>query len=250
MNSLYACWIGAGGLVGEGGTITGAGDVLAWALGKSGLPVDWRRTRAAARQIPWPLDGYWSGACSPWEWVRSNLLPYLPVSIRIGPDGLYPVVWRWWERAPLAHLEDGRNIHVTHPIRWEGADQEVVAATLRYAVDASGEPRAWRTVGAETPTGRGISRSLLARPRQATAIWDQTSALVWSDLTAGLIAQTQLLARARRRAVEVDADPSTDHLALGDQVEVTVPRWSLSRALATIRGIRRGSPRRRLSLVF
>ena len=52
--------------------------------------------KAAAAELlqGYLVDCYIDDPVGVWEWVQGNLLPILPISIRYGPAGLYPVVWR------------------------------------------------------------------------------------------------------------------------------------------------------------
>jgi len=90
-----------GGVIGhDGAPIRGAGEVLRWALEQSS--VRWDRGRVAAI-IP-ELAGFKIDAAivagpdsrfSPLSWVEEHLLPILPVSARVGPDGLYFVPFNY-----------------------------------------------------------------------------------------------------------------------------------------------------------
>ena len=80
----------------ETGPMRDAGDVLEYLLNRSTLKVDRGRTAAAVELLRgYKIDGYWDDPAGVWEWVKANLLPILPVYIQAGPDGLYPVVWRF-----------------------------------------------------------------------------------------------------------------------------------------------------------
>ena len=97
---FWVRWDDGGGTTRAGSEVRGAGDVLRWMLAASGARFDEGRTTAA---LPL-LAGYLIDAAitatpdariAPLDWVRDHLLPVLPMSLRVGPDGLYPVVWRW-----------------------------------------------------------------------------------------------------------------------------------------------------------
>jgi hypothetical protein len=88
---------GGGGAIGpDGTTMRQAGDVLEFLLGYSNAPID-RGRFAAAKPL---LSGFLfdftiDGKTTPWEFIAQQLLPLLPVSLVVGPDGIYPIVWRW-----------------------------------------------------------------------------------------------------------------------------------------------------------
>ena len=91
-----AWWNGGGGLVGDRGeVIDGLGDAIVWALRKSTLPIDlqgWESVRQALNVVT--IGGYIDQDTTPIGWVLDTLLPLAPVSLRFGPDGLAPVLWR------------------------------------------------------------------------------------------------------------------------------------------------------------
>jgi hypothetical protein len=95
---VYVAWPDAGGLIGgDGAEIRGAGDVLTWALSQCDGPVDLARCRAVAPLLNHILiDGAIEESnATMWDWLTRQLLPLLPVSIVDGPDGRYPVVWKY-----------------------------------------------------------------------------------------------------------------------------------------------------------
>lgn len=97
---VYVGWsdplTGEGGVQAGGRTIREAGDVLEYLLGLSTLTVDRGRLAAAVPLLSrFLLDGCISASVSPWEVLRDEILPILPVSLVSGPAGLYPVVWRY-----------------------------------------------------------------------------------------------------------------------------------------------------------
>lgn len=115
-------WVSWGGTLGgrvgfdNATALRGAGDVLRWFLQRSQVPWDRGRTLPTlARLNEFELDFYAMAdpqqRFSPWDWVNGNLLDILPIGIRVGPDGLFPVIWHPDVPADdcVAELEDGRN---------------------------------------------------------------------------------------------------------------------------------------------
>lgn len=103
---VYIGWAYAGGLIGaDGREVRGAGDVLEWALARSSVPVDIERVRAvSARLNGYLIDAAIEEPCAPMDWLRDHVLPLLPVSLVMGPSGLYPVVWDP-DAEPVADLD-------------------------------------------------------------------------------------------------------------------------------------------------
>lgn len=85
----WVAWVGQGSA-----QITDAVDVLVWALSLTGQPVDVPAFEAIKARVPAvQIATYINDDSTPWEWAQANVLPLLPVTVRRGPDGLYPVVY-------------------------------------------------------------------------------------------------------------------------------------------------------------
>ena len=85
----WVAWVGQGSA-----QITDAVDVLVWALSLTGQPVDVPAFEAIKARVPSvKIATYINDDSTPWEWAQANVLPLLPVTVRRGPDGLYPVVY-------------------------------------------------------------------------------------------------------------------------------------------------------------
>ena len=129
------------GIVGDdkAAALTGAGDVLIWMLRKSSVRWDRGRVYAARGFLnKYQIDTFIQAApderISPWEWVQSNLLPILPVSARIGPGGVYFVIWDYFATsdAAVASLEWGRNAERDGAVDVDGAQIPASTVTLQY----------------------------------------------------------------------------------------------------------------------
>ena len=74
----------------------GMGEVIEYLLDYAPqMKIDRGRTRTAGDLINnYKIDGIISEPVEVWRWLRANLLPYAPVSITQGADGMYPIVWR------------------------------------------------------------------------------------------------------------------------------------------------------------
>lgn len=136
-----------------------AGGILEWLLSVSGIRYDAGRL-AAARSV---LDRYLIDATisappdkriSPWDWIREQLTPLLPISWSTGPDGIYPVVWRYDAAAADARRAinaDSGEAERLDAIEYADADpaQEV---SVSYNLDfTKGRPR--RLVGLSGDAG-------------------------------------------------------------------------------------------------
>jgi hypothetical protein len=99
--AIYVIWQddigGGGGMIGsDGATMRGAGDVIEWLLGQSGASVDRGRFAAMKPLLnAYKLDFTIDAEVTPWEFLKANIIPLLPISLVSGPAGIYPVVWRY-----------------------------------------------------------------------------------------------------------------------------------------------------------
>ena len=92
-----------GGALGANGLVRGAGDVLLFLADYSSIRFDRARIAAIAPRLNgYKIDAVIDAQTSPWEWIRANLLPILPVSVATGPDGIYFAVWDYAATAGAA----------------------------------------------------------------------------------------------------------------------------------------------------
>ena len=86
------------------GILTGGGDVSRWAINKTGQLVDdgaWANIAPFLNR--YSFSGYINDPdVSAWDWLAGNILPYLPISVRAGPNGLKPVLN---QLSAIVHLE-------------------------------------------------------------------------------------------------------------------------------------------------
>lgn len=246
---LYCCWGSLAGQRWRGGPLTAAGDVLRWALTLSSLRVDWRRAEPVCQAIRWLLDGYWDRQVAPWDWVKSNLLPILPVSIVRGPGGLYPILWRWLavEKDASYHFVDALNCRIGEP-EIRDADNSVDSVTISFQKSASkGEYRASYLLSADRPSGRLQGQSMRSRIRRQTTSEPRTheveSEVIQAETTAMRAARGLLAALAAREVYPVTADSRAAEIDLGAVVTLTGTDYGLSRRLGSVVATSRSSDR-------
>ena len=233
------------------GAIRGAGSLAMWLLRRSTLRVDYGRWSALRAVLDrYRVGGYASEVVSPWEFLADNLLPILPVSVLSGPQGLYPVLWRWDAQAEDAvhHLRLEAGVTRTSAIEYDrGPDEVVSEVRVRWAHNAaSGEYGQTTTLTAHR-TGDELS-SLHARTSYQRAgsdvdLLEQTSVEVESDwiaddATAATVA-ADTLARLgfASRLVDYEVGYDLAWLDLGDVLLVTDPDVYLSSAVALLVGL-------------
>jgi hypothetical protein len=106
-----------------GSYLTNAGDVIRYLLLRSGVPIDEGRTVAACEQVQdISFNGYIGERADCLEILKNEILPLLPVSLRAGVNGVYPVVWRYWatHKDAVVSLTGDRDIFRQGGVTYEG----------------------------------------------------------------------------------------------------------------------------------
>lgn len=126
-----------GGLVVNDQLVRGAGDVIQYVLGFSKYRFDSRRIAGIADQLnTYAIDATIDAQVRPWDWVRSNLIPILPVSVTSGTNGLYFVPWAARSGNPVCALDDSIDHGVEFALTMETDTQQICNdLTLQYALD-------------------------------------------------------------------------------------------------------------------
>jgi hypothetical protein len=124
---------------GEG--IVGAGDLMAYLLRRTTLRVDWGRLEGQRQQLnAYELGGYVDEPVAVGEYLRSVLLDVLPAGLVVGPEGVYPLVWRWAATTAdaICDLDTDVDVDVDRVSRvgYSGADELANTISLRYQLDA------------------------------------------------------------------------------------------------------------------
>lgn len=127
----------SGGLFQNGRVVRGAGDVIQYVLGFSKYRFDARRIAGIADQLnTYAIDATIDAQVRPWDWVRSNLIPILPVSVTSGTNGIYFVPWASASGNPVITLDDGIDRSVEFARTIETDTQQICNdLTLEYALD-------------------------------------------------------------------------------------------------------------------
>ena len=203
-------WIEAPALLGDEGdqvtgvgAPTGAGDLLIWFLRRSSLRLDVGRWEAARGYLNrFRFSGYIDEAVSPWEYIQDNFLPLLPLSIRSGPSGHYPVIWRWdaTERDSVASLVAGPEggLSRTSTVAYSRSPSEVInEIRLEYARQASSGDAKRYTVLTGDPDPDDSAQwtnhyAQVSLSRYGLGSKTIETDVVYEDATAHLICQWQL----------------------------------------------------------
>lgn len=241
---------GSGGLQRrEGGTLTGAGDLLEYLLRRSTVPCDWGRVIAAKPFLNrFSLAGIIAEPVSPFDFITSNLSPILPMSIVNGPYGLYPVPWRY--DAALRDVVEridadiDPSIELDGPVAYDGSIKDVVNDfSLSYALrQRTGEMQAVAHLSADRDEDDPLAaenvycrQSQLMYGKRSTTM---ESTVIYDPATAQLV--LGFLARAKcfpTRTLTYTAGYDRAWLERGDVVSITDSNLALQDQIALVEAI-------------
>lgn len=242
-----------GGMIGDDGQlIRGAGDVLTYLLRQTGLPVDAGRCAAAASLLNgYKIDCAIDARVKVWEWLQSNLLPLLPVSICTGASGLYPVVWRYDATANDAkfRLDADADPTIIRASRVK-VDSSKVANRFRlnFCVNRrTGQAMQFRGLDASFAQDNasvrgsyicGVSQARYRTTRDSGIRDDEiTTSIIWDVATADAIldVRARAYALARRTVDYVISGEEYDALEVGDIVTLTHAEIGVSDSVCLVR---------------
>lgn len=259
MQTPSVTWkVGGGGLLDEtGGVLETAGDFIAWLLRLTQQQVDHGRVNAAREALrAFRVGTYLDESVSVADYIREAILDVVPVSLAVGPRGVYPYVWRWDATAEdaIAHLDvtEAPDIEREGVVTYEDGDRVVNTLQLLYqwnpqtesysaeiwAVgDPASRPRGLRFGGFASLTRSYWSDPVLARSAARYGVKRETleTAVVADTLTAEHV----LAWRSRRwalpsRVVEYGCAQRWGWIEPGDLVTVTDPELAWSERLCLV----------------
>ena len=224
--------------------------VIRWALDRSTLRLDRSHIGALSGLREMQIDTVLTGQVRPWDWLRSEVLPLVPMSVAHGPRGLY--LWPWLPALQVAdtemELEVGRNAVRDDP--WQVVPLDGVSrVTVAYGLDArSGAMgRRWTLAGERRPdddpttvgldywAGRMRTRTRReGRPEHSTVI---EAPIVCDDATAQLIARMAVEVRCRGQYVTTLHTARDERLRPGAMVRVVDASPTLD-AVAQVEAVR------------
>lgn len=227
---FYTIWAADGGIANpfRSGELSGAGDVLRWALRYSNLDVDNAAWAAASSYLNrYVLSGFINDPeATVWDWV-DEIMTFLPVSIQQGSEGLYPVIYDPLVSADHCYkVTTSPSFHRISHIQIEGAPGDLVnSIQVGFALNAdSNDPSVYVTAGSDPDTensfgtiGTQISASRYGSLRETIDL-----ANVWERTTAEKIAKWRAVIQSfSRKTAQYRALPSFGNLMIGDMVALT-----------------------------
>lgn len=231
---------------GEG--IVGAGDLMAYILRRTTLRVDWGRLEGQRAQLnAYELGGYVDEPVAVGEYLRSVLLDVLPAGLVVGPEGVYPLVWRWAATTAdaICDLDTDVDVDIDRVSRvgYSGADEIANTISLRYRLDARQDDYSASQVIAPAPE---LAFDTLSSPEVQVSYArfgdrriSRESAVVHDDVTAVRVVQW-LAARYAlpARSVTYAVGPRLAWLQRGDVVTLTDSEIAASSQVCIVESVR------------
>ena len=252
----------------SGVAMRGAGEVLAKLIEWSGRPVDLGRWASAEPLLDrYRLDFTIDAEVDVWEFIRTHILPILPLSIVSGPNGIAPVVWRYDATSAdaVAHLDTGSDpsierasmVSYDRDIRNDITVEYALAirtgnylGRLRYTSNSSADD------DAAVPSYLcELSQRRYTQPNGEPLVAPHVieSAVIYDDATAHAVCQwmAAAYALARRRVEYLVPEAEWGWLERGSVVTITDQELHLDTQVAVVEGVRiDGSPMLRLRLLL
>jgi hypothetical protein len=161
-DGLWVAWTAAGGVPNkhETGPARGAGEIIDYLLGFSKLRIDTLRGRAVLLEVDgFALDFWTNEPRAPFDIIKEDILPLLPLSPQIRQEGLGFVYWRWDAVAAdaVATLDVGQELgERSGPVEVSSIDDVYNTIRIDYCQDGpDGDYRKSITYGHEDPDGDG-----------------------------------------------------------------------------------------------
>lgn len=249
-HKYFVGWHSGGGIVGDDGTLAnGAGDLIEYLLRRSSLNIDYGRLASEAERLNarYAFSFYVDTPASPWELLRQHVLSWVPVTIRTGPNGAYPIVWRLdaTQVDAVERLVAGENVSRVGRVTRERKPRDVVnAVSVAWAQNPQDRSMARRTlltgdVESTDPDANTSRYSVVSHQRygpgeveyRVASIYDQSTASAVADWTvrdSGFI----------HRRVTYQGDASLGWIEPGRIVTLTDPDLKLADVIALVDAVR------------
>lgn len=238
-----------------GDAISTLGELALWLAEQSGQRTDLGAWASLVPLLDVPVGGTLDPGRPAWAALLEDVLPLAPVSLRTGPQGVVPVLWRWWATSAdaEAHLRVGYDGIVRLPdVTSARPDAEInTGALLEYAWDErAGAYRLGASLSgaAGLPAPRADEIQLHAFATLDSSVSTQIygertlradSRLVYDTSTAAWWCRWRLAAEGwAHRLVQIEGRQQLAHLMPGAVVTLTDPSVFLDGAVALVTGRR------------
>ena len=241
--SYFISWTGGDGLDLAGGTASGAGDVLRWALRRTDIETEPGSLAALlptlnAYQIDCVIQASPDARVDLWEWLQAELLPLLPISAVRTAGRVVFVPWRWSASSAdaVAHLVEGSNCERLGSVGYAARVEVRNEFRLSYAPDvrSGGFGKLAILTGSQATLdsdSSAVPYGICADSDRAygTQVWEGSTSIVYDDATAQRIVRdlAHRYATQPRHIGYTVAPDAAAHIDAGDVVSVTDPAIGL-----------------------
>lgn len=230
-------------------TLTGAGDLLRHLLHQSGVRVDDGRTAAAAQKLNvYQLDGYIAEVVDVMDFIKGEILPLLPCSLRASSEGLYPVVWRYDATEDEVKAKLTADVDVYRDGLVDYVSSEIfneISINYRHNCRYNKLMKRLTVTGDPTKQTSGFlwsnSYTLASANRYGNRSLEVESEFVTSRATAGRIVNWMSRAYSQRhRSIVYKAPVKLSYLQIGDIVSITDPDLSFTDQIVLVQSVEWG----------
>tara|TARA_R100001086_G_scaffold178399_2_gene98798 strand:+ start:2961 stop:4589 length:1629 start_codon:yes stop_codon:yes gene_type:complete len=231
------------------GTLSGAGDVIRYLLHQSGVRVDDGRTATAAQALNvYSLDGYVAEIVDTMDFLKDEILPLLPCSLRTSSEGIYPVVWRYDAREEDVKISLTADVDIFRDSMVEYISSEIFnEITINYRHNC----RFNKLMKKLTITGDPFKQlsgfvwsndyTLSSANRYGTRSMEVETELVSSRATAGRIINWMSRAYSQRhRQISYKAPTKLSFLEIGDIISVSDDELSWDEQILMVQSVEWG----------
>lgn len=250
------------------GTLRGAGDVIRWALAESDVRIDTSAHGELDILNNIKIDTHINGSISPYDWLMSQVVPILPVTVTTGPRGLVvkPLILRTVDKSQATiHLEHGRNCTRAGQVLWNtedianditisfGPNASTGATTMRRrahgfdydSADPDSSPNYWCRRSLQELRGQ-------MGPNDTGVRYLDVDGSVLFDVPSAEAALQEIVIRRSMPTMEViyDLPRGEEGVIPGDVVSVTDAGVHLSASIGVVGPVQQSAESTRIQVVF
>lgn len=211
------------------GSLSRGGDICRWALHRSGQSVDdgsWANLSVILNQ--YTFAGYINDAeITAFEWLNGNILPFMPVSMQMGPKGIRPIITELWALTFVStvysiEVGDDKQCQQVSPVSTLRNTSDLSNdISLKYAKRGHDQSMSL-TMTVESNLAKQSQNKYGRRPRVLEADY------IYDDGTAAKVVMDKIRALSTPlQTVDIVAPSELGWLQVGDVVDVTIERIHL-----------------------
>jgi hypothetical protein len=208
------------------GALARGGDICRWALHRSGQRVDdgaWANLSIILNQ--YTFAGYINDdEINAYEWLNGNIIPHLPVTMQVGPEGIRPIITELWALTYVSsvysiEVGDDKQCQQTSPVSTlRNTSQLANDITLKYAKRGHDQSKS-KTKVVQSNLAKQSQNKYGRRPRVIEADY------IYDDGTASKVVMDKIRSLSTPlQTVEIDAPTELGWLQVGDVVDVSIDR--------------------------